>query len=114
MNGKYDTFFENLPQVQFKECKEFQDADNEEPFLPASSRFLGRAHRQDTDNYQTPNVKGAKDPPANREDQGTETQRYDTIKHMSERARKLTDAELGHVSGVVTKEEEIAMYDKIV
>ncbi|KAJ3536104.1 hypothetical protein NM208_g6860 [Fusarium decemcellulare] len=114
MDAKYDTFFKSLPHVQFKECMEFQDADNEEPYLPASSRSLGRAHRLDTDNYQTPNVKDAKAPPANDKAQGTKAQRHDTVKDMMKKARKLTDAELGHTTGAVSKEEEIAMYDEIV
>lgn len=114
MDHKYDTFFEKLPHVQFKECLEFQDADNEEPYLPASSRSLGRAHRQDTDNYRTPNVRGAKDPPANKHHQGTKKQRHHNVKDMMKKARKLTAAELGTVDSFLTPEEEDKMYNEIV
>ena len=94
MSTSYDSFFANLPHVQFKECLKFQDADNEEPYLPASSRSLGSKYRKSTDNYKTPDTPGTP-VQGNCVNQGGEAQRHTTIEEMMKQARNLTAAELG-------------------
>jgi N-acetylglucosamine-6-sulfatase len=94
MASKYDTFFESLPSVQFKECLKVQVAANEEPFLPESSSSLGGSYRTHVDYYTDPGLANATDVPANAVKQGTWAQRYTNLTVMELQARNLTAAEL--------------------
>lgn len=95
MASKYDSFFASLPSVQFKTCLKVQVADNEEPFLPNSSRSLGGDYRTHVDYYTDPSLSSADAVPSNAENQGGLEQRYTNLTVMEQQARNLTSGELG-------------------
>ncbi|KAH6989075.1 arylsulfatase [Ilyonectria sp. MPI-CAGE-AT-0026] len=99
MDEKYDSFFSSLPSVQFKQCLEVQVRDNEEPFLPESSRSLGNTSRRHIDYYKSPATRANKMVPRNKINQGTKSQRNTTIEEMMKTARNLTLDELGPGNG---------------
>lgn len=95
MDTKYDAFFRSLPEFNFKECLLVQVAENEEPFLPASSKKLGGGFREHVDRYADPSTNSTKEVPYNSQHQGTQQQRNVQVNEMMETARKLTSEELG-------------------
>ncbi|CAG9948644.1 unnamed protein product [Clonostachys rosea f. rosea IK726] len=95
MDTKYDAFFRSLPKFNFKECLLVQVADNEEPFLPVSSKKLGGDFREHVDRYIDPSTDSTKEVPYNSQQQGTQEQRNVQIDKMMETARELTSEELG-------------------
>ncbi|CAI6098764.1 unnamed protein product [Clonostachys chloroleuca] len=95
MDTKYDAFFRSLPEFNFKECLLVQVAENEEPFLPASSKKLGGNFREHVDRYVDPSTNSTKEVPYNSYYQGTQQQRNVQINEMMETARELTSQELG-------------------
>lgn len=99
MDEKYDSFFSSLPNVQFKQCLEVQVRDNEEPFLPESSRSLGNTSRKHIDYYKSPATRAKKMVPKNKINEGTKSQRNTTLEEMMKTARNLTLDELGPGNG---------------
>ncbi|KND91995.1 Arylsulfatase [Tolypocladium ophioglossoides CBS 100239] len=85
MDPRFDDFFAKLPKVQMADCLEYQDVRN------GSSSSLGS---KPTNNYKSP-TRPSRPVPGNALDQGTLSQRHTQISEMEEKARKLTDAELG-------------------
>ncbi|KAF7548128.1 hypothetical protein G7Z17_g7271 [Cylindrodendrum hubeiense] len=106
MQKKYDSFFAGLPNVNFKECLKVQVADNEEPFLPPSSRSLGNASRKHIDYYTTPSKPAQKGVSPNKVNQGTKSQRNTTLAEMLKTARNLTSLELGTTSSLSVDDDE--------
>jgi N-acetylglucosamine-6-sulfatase len=94
MDPKYDEFFASFPRIAFKECMLYQDVENEEPFYPPSSRKLQTQFRLPTDNFVSPTDNNFA-APSNDKRQGSWEQRHDSLKTILQKARKLTDKELG-------------------
>lgn len=117
MSPEYDSFFNGFPLVSFRECLQFQSAENEAPFyppLPDDGRYgLGRSHRHSTDNFVETN-----DTLSITDDgfYGTEEQRHAKLEDLYKEARELTDEELGMDSAIIgkrwaaTKEIDMRVY----
>lgn len=103
---KYDEFFQQLPQVGFQICMDYQDIDNEIPFYQALNdpALLGQNFRRPTDNYPTSTTNGTKTP-RNQNREGTLAQRHSTIQEILGESRELTADEIG---SVISCEDPIA------
>ncbi|KAI1411763.1 arylsulfatase [Hypoxylon sp. FL1857] len=97
MDPKYDSFFNDtsiFPQVAFQECLEYQDIENERPYLPKNPG-LGMKYRNNTDHYVTPGIHNPAPVNGNKEPQGGPGQRNVSLETIMSRAVKLTQDQLG-------------------
>ena len=98
LEGKHDAFYASLPRVAFRECLDYLQRDNEEPYFPPFTDgvgpTLGELYRLNTDSFGLGAGAQKRGPAMMIPEMGHFGERYEGAEAIEACARALTDEEL--------------------